>query len=229
MASLPWDFDFARVDSQQSKSSSSIGSTSQIASSPASPAVAKTTTTSSSTSSSSLPTTAPNIHLLTDLRYKYTCTAIRSRYHPYDDDDFVNSSRRRGWRQPHQHYHPRLSRCDPPTRVVVDENGEEREIPSSNVRVVGFTRRRRGRGGRENLDRSLTTSSLEETTGGGLWDRVSMSLMNNAENELDEKLEAGIDVTTTSGRSCPTTTTPNRFANGLPRLKELSTMEAHDW
>ena len=201
--SLPWESNLEGGVFFPGKSvpSTTSGTTPQ----PASSAVAATST------------VAPNIHLLTEMRYRYTCTAIRSRHHPYDD------RRRRGWRQRPRH----------PARVLVDDCGVECEVPSACDRVLGFARRRRGRGGRESLDRGWT--ALDDS---GLWDRVS-SMMDREEEDVKEATSfspaaAGANAVVQGASTMTTSTTHHkkseaRFPNGLPKTAELTTMDAEDW
>ena len=172
---------------------------------------ASTVPTSTSESAASLTSTtvptpstsAPNIRLLTDLRYRYTCTAIRSRHHPYDD------ARRRGWRQ---YRHPRH----------VDELGVESEIPHPSERALGFARRRRGRGGRENFDRGWT--ALDGT---GLWDRLTSTL-----NREEERAKPSLTESTCTPSVATLSTSRHgseTLPNGLPSDRELSMLDANEW
>ena len=204
--SLPWESNLEGGVFFPGKSVSKVTTTLGTTPQPASSAVAATST------------VAPNIHLLTDMRYRYTCTAIRSRHHPYDD------RRRRGWHQRPRH----------PARVLIDECGVECEVPSACDRVLGFARRRRGRGGRESLDRGWT--ALDES---GLWDRVS-STMDREEEEVKEETSfspglAGANAMVQGATTTTVTTTTHhqkseaRLSNGLPKTDELTAMDAEDW
>ena len=90
--------------------------------------------------------------------------------------------------------------------------------------MVGLARRRRGRGGREYLDRGWTT--LDED---GIWDRVSTA-MNDLEEESDD---AGHDVGTLKLECQRQTSAMNlqnpKLANGLPNTMELSALKASEW
>jgi hypothetical protein len=158
---------------------------------------------------------APNINLLTDLRYRYTCTAIRTRHHPY-------GHRRRGWRHP-------------PSCVTV-EDGVEKEVELTFDRVVGFARRRRGRGGRNNLDRGWTPADDL-----GLWERIPPLLPSSGGvgggGKLDTAYQRDSAAISEPTNRHDTTTVKNeclseegfKLKNGLPSTAELNLIGAAEW